>query len=208
LNACLNSDGAQRVCYVQAVSEQVRAVGVDEAAFREAVAHFATGVTVITTLSEGRPAGMTASAVASLSLDPVLLLVCINNRLPTHTAIEASRRFVVNVLGEGQQELALRFARPSPDKFAGVALCKDNELPILEKAIAYFVCDVHERFPGGDHSIFTGLVRECGALPGRRPLVYFQSRFGAIHDPQLDRLRDALGWDMPSLSGIGVHQPE
>ena len=62
---------------------------VDEAIFREAIAYFATGVTVITTLHEGRPAGMTASAVASLSLDPVLLLVCIDNRLPTHSAIDS-----------------------------------------------------------------------------------------------------------------------
>src|SRR3954464_10577403 len=100
--------------------------GVDEPAFREAVAHFATGVTVITTLQDGRPAGMTASAVASLSLDPVLLLVCINTKLPTHHAIEASRRFVVNVLGEGQEELALHFARPSEDKFGEVALRADH----------------------------------------------------------------------------------
>src|SRR5476651_728245 len=95
---------------------------VDQIAFREAVAHFATGVTVITTIHEDRPAGMTASAVASLSLDPILLLVCISNALPTHTAIEGSRRFVVNVLGEGQEELAMKFARRAPDKFEGVAL--------------------------------------------------------------------------------------
>jgi flavin reductase (DIM6/NTAB) family NADH-FMN oxidoreductase RutF len=177
---------------------------VDEAAFREAVAHFATGVTVITTLYEGRPAGMTASAVASLSLDPVLLLVCIDNRLATHKAIEGSRRFVVNVLGEGQEALALHFARPALDKFAGIALRPESELPVLEEAIAYFVCDVHERFPGGDHSIFTGLVGDCGATPGKRPLLYFRSKFGALHDPQTEHLREALGWDMPSLSGIGT----
>ena len=152
----------------------------DELAFREAIAHFATGVTVITTIHDGRPAGMTASAVASLSLDPILLLICINNRLPTHEAIEASRRFVVNVLGEGQEDLALRFARPADDKFAGVPLVTDRELPVLEQAIAHFVCDVHERFPGGDHSIFTGLVRDCAATPGKRPLLYFRSKFGAL----------------------------
>ena len=114
-----------------------------------------------------------------------------------------SRRFVVNVLGEGQGELALRFARPSPDKFAGIALDSDHELPVLADAIAHFVCDVHERFPGGDHSIFTGLVRACGATPGKRPLLYFRSQFGALHDREDEELRDALGWDMPSLSGIG-----
>jgi flavin reductase (DIM6/NTAB) family NADH-FMN oxidoreductase RutF len=179
---------------------------VDELAFREAIAHFATGVTVITTLHEGKPAGMTASAVASLSLDPVLLLVCINNRLPTHSAIEASRRFVVNVLGEGQEELALRFARPAPDKFAGVPLAEGKEAPVLADAIAHFVCDVHERFPGGDHSIFTGLVRECATMRGKRPLLYFRSGFGSLRDSQSELLRETLGWDMPSLSGASpVH---
>lgn len=178
--------------------------GVDDALYREAIAHFATGVTVITTMRDGLPAGMTASAVASLSLDPVLLLVCISNRLPTHEAIEQSRAFVVNVLGEGQEELALRFARPAQDKFAGVELRRDHALPVLDAAIAHFVCDVHERFPGGDHSIFTGLVRECGATPGKRPLLYFRSKFGGLHDPETEAVRDALGWDMPSLSGIGT----
>ena len=174
---------------------------VDQIVFREAIAHFATGVTVITTMHEGKPAGMTASAVASLSLDPILLLVCINNRLPTHEAIEASRRFVVNVLGEGHRELALQFARPSEDKFSGVELDTDHDLPVLREAIAHFVCDVHERFPGGDHSIFTGLVRECGATPGRRPLVYFRSGFGSIRDQHTELLEDAISWDMPSLGG-------
>ena len=174
---------------------------VDETTFREAISHFATGVTVITTLHEGRPAGMTASAVASLSLDPVLLLVCVNAKLPTHVAIESSRCFVVNVLGEDDEELAMRFARPSPDKFAGVALREGYELPVLEDAIAFFVCDVHEHFPGGDHSIFTGLVRDCGAVHGRRPLLYFRSGFGSLRDQHAELLDDALSWDMPSLAG-------
>jgi flavin reductase (DIM6/NTAB) family NADH-FMN oxidoreductase RutF len=174
---------------------------VDEVVFREAISHFATGVTVVTTISEGKPAGMTASAVASLSLDPVLLLVCINHKLPTHTAIEQSKRFVVNVLGEGQQDLALHFARPAADKFADVPLKTGHELPVLEDAIAFFLCDVHERFAGGDHSIFTGLVRECGAQPGRRPLLYFRSGFGSLRDQHSELVEAALSWDMPSLGG-------
>jgi 3-hydroxy-9,10-secoandrosta-1,3,5(10)-triene-9,17-dione monooxygenase reductase component len=166
---------------------------VDERAFREAIGHFATGVAVITTLHEGKPAGMTASAVASLSLDPVLLLVCIATRLPTHTAIESAGRFVVNVLGEGQEQLALHFARPSPDKFADVALAGGHALPVLEEAIAHFVCDVHESFPGGDHSIFTGLVRECGARTGTQPLLYFRSSFVVLRDPDAELLH-TFGW--------------
>jgi flavin reductase (DIM6/NTAB) family NADH-FMN oxidoreductase RutF len=183
------------------------AADVEQSAFREAIAHFATGVTVVTTAHAGKAAGMTANAVASVSLDPILLLVCISNLLPTREAIEGSGRFVVNVLGEGQEELALRFARPAPDKFAGVRL-REGPLPVLEDAIAYFVCDLHERFPGGDHTIFIGRVRECGAVRGRRPLLYFRSSFGALHDPQAEALREALAWDMPSLTGIGTYGPE
>ncbi len=185
------------------MADQRQPASVEELAFREAISHFATGVTVITTLQDGRPAGMTASAVASLSLDPVLLLVCINHKLPTHTAIDHSRCFVVNVLGEGQQELALHFARPSPAKFAEVPLRADHDLPVLEDAIAHFVCDVRETLPGGDHSIFIGEVRSCGATRGKRPLVYFASRFGALRDPELDFMHESVGWDVGSLGGIG-----
>jgi flavin reductase (DIM6/NTAB) family NADH-FMN oxidoreductase RutF len=175
---------------------------VDQAAFREAISHFASGVTVITALHDGKRVGMTASAVSSLSLDPTLLLVCVNTKLATHTAIEESRRFVVNVLGEGQQELALHFARSADDKFAGIALRPDHELPVLDDAIAHFVCDVHERFPGGDHSIFTGLVRECAAEVGRRPLVYFRSGFGAIHDREAELRRELAVWDALAFGEI------
>jgi flavin reductase (DIM6/NTAB) family NADH-FMN oxidoreductase RutF len=183
--------------------EQGSLSAVDESAFREAIGHFATGVTVITTRRGDQLSGMTASAVSSLSLDPVLLLVCINNRLPAHTAIENSRCFVVNVLGEGQQELALHFARRSEDKFAGIALREDQELPVLADAIAYFVCDVHERFPGGDHSIFTGLVRECGAERGRRPLLYFRSTFGSLRDPHAELVDEAMLWGAGSFGALG-----
>ena len=175
----------------------------DELAFREAIAHFATGVTVVTTTYEGRPAGMTASAVCSLSLDPILLLVCIDNRLPTHTAIEASRRFAVNVLGEGDEDLAHRFARPAQDKFAGVALVEGSEPPVLGRAIASFVCEVQERVPGGDHSIFVGRVLSCAATPGCRPLLYYRSAFGTLRDPHADFLEEAAGWDAGSVGGLG-----
>jgi flavin reductase (DIM6/NTAB) family NADH-FMN oxidoreductase RutF len=177
--------------------------GLDEARFREAIAHFATGVTVVTTLRDGLPAGMTASAVASLSLEPVLLLVCVSNQIPTHEAIEQSQRFVVNVLGEDHEALARHFARRAPDKFDGVALRDDYELPVLADAIAHFVCDVHERLPGGDHSIFIGQVRECDFIPGRRPLLYFRSKFGSLEDPEASFARVAVGWDAASMGGIG-----
>jgi len=157
---------------------------VDPALFREAISLFATGVTVITARTSDGPAGMTASAVCSLSVDPVQLLVCISERLPTHSALVESRRFAVNVLGEGQSELARKFATPGIDKFSGVQTSNCEGIPLLDRAIAHFVCDVHERFPGGDHSIFIGNVTNLGLRRGSRPLLYFASQFGSLSGPE------------------------
>ncbi len=165
-------------------------------AYREAIAHFATGVTVVTTVTDDGRAGMTASAVASVSLDPILLLVCVNNSLPTHAALEQSRRFAVSVLAEGQEAVARRFATPAADKFEHVRLDVAQDIPVLTDAVAWFVCDVHERFPGGDHSIFIGKVKECGARRGARPLLYFRSEFGKIEDPEAFIARELAAWSM------------
>lgn len=157
---------------------------VDEQLFREAISLFATGVTVITARTAAGRAGMTASAVCSLSMEPVQLLVCISERLPTHSALEESRRFAVNVLGEGQSDLARRFATPDIDKFAGTEVSESDGIPLLDRAIAHFVCDVHERFPGGDHSIFIGQVQKLSLRRGSRPLLYFASQFGSLSSPE------------------------
>lgn len=173
---------------------EVSSAAVSQAAFRDAISQFATGVTIITTTHDGRPAGLTASAVCSVSLDPVLLLVCIDNRLPTHSAIDTSRRFTVNVLDEASADLARRFGRRTEDKFAGVSLVADTDPPVLTDAIAHFVCAVQERLPGGDHSIFLGRVLSCAATPGRRPLLYFRSDFGTLKDMHAEFIEVAAGW--------------
>ena len=159
--------------------------------FRDAMSLFASGVTVITTKGASGPAGMTASAVCSLSVDPVQLLVCVSSSLPTHSALETAGTFAVNVLGEGQEALARRFATPGIDRFAGVALRQEHQLPVLRDAIAYFACTVRERFPGGDHSIFIGEVDDCGHRPGTRPLLYFDRAFGSLEPPESFLLK---GW--------------
>ena len=157
--------------------------------YREAVSLLATGVTIVTTTAEGAPAGMTASAVCSLSLDPVALLVCISTHLPTHEALERSGSFAVNVLGEGQEALARRFATPGADRFAGVALRGDRSLPVLADAIATFECRVAERFPGGDHSIFIGHVQACRHEADARPLLYFSRAFGSLESGDANLMR-------------------
>lgn len=151
-----------------------------EAAYRRAISRFASGVTVITAFdAEGAPRGMTASAVTSLSLEPLQLLVCISTRLPTHTVIDEGGRFAVNILGEGDEELALRFADPDADRFAGIRLRDGFAAPALEDAIAVFDCEVAE-VPGGDHSIFIGRVQRCEHEADARPLVYWGRRFAAL----------------------------
>lgn len=165
--------------------------------FRQAISRFSTGVAVITTRTPQGPAGMTASAVASLSMDPLQLLVCIGSKLPTCKAIVESGSFAVNVLGEGQEHLAKHFATRRMDKFAGVALREDSDIPVLADAIAHFVCSVAAALPGGDHTIVVGDVLKCDHTPGTNPLVYFASAFGNLYDPAAHADR-AADWQFAS----------
>ena len=151
----------------------------------------ATGVTVVTTTTEDGPAGMTASAVCSLSLDPVALLVCISAASPDAQALEDSGSFAVNVLGEGQERLARRFATPDVDRFAGVALARGSAVAGAGGRDRDFECRVAERFPGGDHSIFIGRVREFGFDLDGRPLLCFGSSFAELARSEDRLLRDA-----------------
>ncbi|MGW1542024.1 flavin reductase family protein [Streptomyces sp. NPDC002309] len=153
-----------------------------QATYRGAMARFTTGVTIVTTRTANGPAGMTASAVASVSLDPLMLLVCVGNTLATRDAISDSGVFAVSVLAQGQERHALRFASRCDDKFAGVGLRTDHELPVVDGAVAHFSCNVQEEFAGGDHTIFVGEVVSCGYSVDSDPLVYFGGKFGSLCD--------------------------
>ena len=157
---------------------EARSLTPDE--FRNVISHFASGVTVITALSEGRPFGTTASAVASLSLEPPMLLICMNKQSETGRAVAASRRFAVNILGANQVELAQRFAQKGGDKFAGVPVTagKWGE-PLFDEALATLECRVAEETTGGTHYVFLAEV-ENGAARGGTPLAYFKGEFGRL----------------------------
>lgn len=156
----------------------------DSELFRRTIGHFASGVTVITTRHGGRDYGMTASAVTSLSLTPPMLVVCINNRAPTHDAISSSDSFVVNVLARDQQPVAHQFARPALDKFAGIAVEPGElDLPLIGGCLANFECRVTDRATGGTHTIFLAEVLAAVAYPQREPLLYYRGRFGRIALP-------------------------
>jgi len=165
------------------------------AAYRGAMARFTTGVTIITTKTPDGPAGMTASAVASVSLDPLMLLVCVGNTLATRDAISGSGVFAVSVLSQGQERHALQFASRCEDKFAGVGLRTEHDLPVVQGAVAHFACNVKEEIAGGDHTIFIGEVVSCGYLVDSNPLVYFGGKFGSLCDPHSHALL-AHDWEL------------
>jgi flavin reductase (DIM6/NTAB) family NADH-FMN oxidoreductase RutF len=147
---------------------------VTAAEFRRALRHFPAGVTVVTTRdAAGRPCGLTLSAFTSVSLDPPLVLVCIDHAATHYRAFTEAGWFAVNVLGKSQAHLSRHFATTSADKFAGVAFNRGPAgLPILEDVVAALECRVIHQYAGGDHTIFVGQV-ETASVSGGSPLLYF-----------------------------------
>jgi flavin reductase (DIM6/NTAB) family NADH-FMN oxidoreductase RutF len=154
---------------------------IDEFEFRRILGHLPTGVTVVTTLlPDGAPCGLTASAVCSLSLNPPLVLVCIDRDADSYEPIRAAGTFSVNVLPAEQEGLARRFAgeQQSQEKFDGVAYRTESTgAPILDIALAWVDCRVCAEYAGGDHTIFVGEVLAGGAREGT-PLLYYRGGYG------------------------------
>ncbi len=150
----------------------------DPTQFRQLLGSFATGVTILTALDpNGRPAGMTASALASVSLDPPLLLVCVDRHADFHPAMAAARRFAVNVLAADQERLSRQFAATGGDRFAGVAhRAGPDGVPLLNGVVAHVLCEPWGRHEAGDHTVFFGLVTG-GQTFDQPPLLYFRSRY-------------------------------
>lgn len=151
----------------------------DPRAYRDAIGAFATGVCVVTTFGPDGPAGLTTNAVTSLSLDPLLLLVCFDNGSRTLPAVRASGAFGVNVLAAGQGELAQVFASKAlpADKFAAVTHVEEHGVPVLDGAAAWIACSLRELLPGGDHTIGVGEVLGTHHVPEREPLVFAGGRY-------------------------------
>jgi flavin reductase (DIM6/NTAB) family NADH-FMN oxidoreductase RutF len=156
-------------------------VTIDAAGYRRIIGRFATGVTVVTTANEGRLHGITANAVCSVSLDPLLLLVCVDKEAHAHDELIAAGRFGVNILAEGQEELSNLFAtkaEPEQGSLRGVSYRLGPEgTPVLEGALAYLECTVEDRCPGGDHTIFIGQVLGGEMLREAPPLLFYQGAY-------------------------------
>ncbi len=155
------------------------------AEFRKAMGCFATGVTVITVDFEGEIHGMTANAFASVSLEPQLVLVCVDQRARTHAHLHAKKRFGVNVLADDQREVSEHYARPAGTYDpAGVNVGVHFErtahgTPILHGALAYLECRLHSVQDAGDHTIFIAEVEDVVVRAGN-PLLYFRGQYRAI----------------------------
>ena len=150
---------------------------------RRVMGHFATGVTVITTLSkEGKLHGLTANAVSSLSLDPPLLIICVDKKAESYSSFEESGVFTVNILADDQEDISRRFAVSGGEKFEGVAYRRGaNGAPILSGALAHLECKLHAVYEGGDHTIYLGLIEEAETREVK-PLLFFRGGFRSLGD--------------------------
>ena len=149
--------------------------------YRETVANFPSGVTVVTTRDSGEDFGLTVSAFTALSLDPPMVLVSIDRKSKSHQHLVEGAPIGISVLAAGHTDVAVQFARHVDDRFAGINIVRrgEQDIPFVGDAAAWFLGDVRDRYVGGDHIIITVAVRECGWHDGGRPLLY---RGGRLHN--------------------------
>jgi flavin reductase (DIM6/NTAB) family NADH-FMN oxidoreductase RutF len=161
---------------------------VDPADFRRALGQFAAGVTVVTTRDgQGRSLGLTVTAFASVSLEPPLVLVCVDHRSEAHAGFRQAGLFGVSILAEGQEEVSRRFAVGGAAKFKGLELTTGTTgVPLVPGAIAHLECRVIATHDAGDHAIYVGEVLSAQVRPGR-PLVYHDRDYRRLAPGEPDR---------------------
>lgn len=162
---------------------------VDPTAFRQVMGRFATGVTIVTTTLGERRAGITVNAFCSVSLDPPLVLVCIEQRNYTHDLLLESGAFAINFLGSHQAEISRCFASQGDEKlttFCGVTThIEATGAPVFDDCLAWADCRVVAVYPGGDHSIIIGRVEALGGSDAT-PLLYYHGQYGRLEEAELD----------------------
>jgi flavin reductase (DIM6/NTAB) family NADH-FMN oxidoreductase RutF len=153
-------------------------MAMDPQELRRVMGHFATGVTVITTVDKaGTPNGLTANAFMSLSLDPPLILISVDKGATCYACFELQNGFTVNFLSEGQEEISRRFATKGADKFAGLQWrAGSNGAAIIDGVLGYVECKIAQCHDGGDHTIVVGEIVNVDAI-GERPLLFFKGKY-------------------------------
>src|SRR5271166_5528575 len=168
-----------------------RAMSLSPTEFRKAMGCFATGVTIITLDLDGEVHGMTANAFASVSLDPPLVLVCVEQSTRTHAHLHAKKRFGVNVLAENQRVISEYYARPErsheqAEREAGVRFDRTaHGTPVLQGALAYLECRLKSAQDAGDHTIFIAEVEDVVVREGD-PLLFFRGEYHHIGEELTD----------------------
>jgi flavin reductase (DIM6/NTAB) family NADH-FMN oxidoreductase RutF len=156
---------------------------IDKNELRRVMGHFATGVTVITTISrDGTPYGLTANAFMSVSLEPPLLLISVDKKAESYAFFEESKVFTVNILSDDQEGLSRRFAVSGGNKFEAVAYRRGaNNVPILEDTLGHIECRLYATYDGGDHTLYLGEVLEAETREGR-PLLFYRGGYRAFSE--------------------------
>jgi 3-hydroxy-9,10-secoandrosta-1,3,5(10)-triene-9,17-dione monooxygenase reductase component len=155
---------------------------VDPQMMREVLGHFASGVTVVTAVTDEGPVGFTCQSFSSLSLDPPLVAFAPARTSRTWSRLREIGQFCVNVLAEGQDDLSQRFARSGPDKFDGVQwTLSPHGNPVLDGVVAWIDGELWAEYDGGDHTIAVARVLDLGAHPDRHPLLYHRGSYGLLH---------------------------
>ena len=163
----------------------------DQQVFRDVIGRFTSGVTVITTTVDGTRYGTTASAFSSLSMEPPMVLVCLNKTSDTQAAVLEAGAFAVNILAEGQQDLAYRFARKG-DKWDGLEHDTGHRgVPVLHGTLAHLECEVGETVTGGTHTVFLAHVVVASGHDGT-PLTYYRGRFGRLESVREEEAYQAV----------------
>ena len=170
-------------------------MAIESREFRNCLARFATGVTVVTATHEGHEHGMTANAFMSVSLEPPLVLLSVAHKARIKPLLEGSGRFAVSVLSEDQEPLALHFSgRPQGVE---VAIGLRDDLPLIAGAVAHLICTVERSWDAGDHTLFLGRVVWMWYREGR-PLTFYSGRFFGIEGAPLDPV------EVPSLDTLSA----
>jgi 3-hydroxy-9,10-secoandrosta-1,3,5(10)-triene-9,17-dione monooxygenase reductase component len=158
----------------------------DASDFRRLMSFWATGVSVVTAQGGDGPAGITANALSSLSLEPPLALVCFDLSSRTLHAVRESERFCINMLAVGQEQVSHAFAtkRPSEEKFAEVDYRLEDGVPVLNGCLAWLVCALESEFRRGDHVVAIGEVVAGESSAERSPLLYYRSAYVTLPPPE------------------------
>jgi flavin reductase (DIM6/NTAB) family NADH-FMN oxidoreductase RutF len=151
--------------------------------FRQVMGNFATGITVVTTRDrDNKPYGLTVNSFTSVSLNPVLVLVCLDLKLSGLQWFKDSKHFGINILSEHQEEISRMFAKKDSDRPASIYFDGSLGLPLIKNSLAVMECKTVQIYEGGDHLIFLGEVDNAENLQPDHPLLYFRGKYRKLHE--------------------------